>query len=98
MVWTVPDGPAKNAFQGSGTPIVDDSNPEETYQAFIRKMFNSNLEHTKVIGPDEKQFFSATPEVHRKKEKAYHVKAFRGSKEGTYFLHQYFSVLFLTSG
>ena len=83
MVWTIPDGPAKNAYQGSGTPIIDDSNPEETYHTFIRKMFNQNLKHTKVVCPNEKEFASATPESHRKSEKAYHVKAFRGSKEGT---------------
>lgn len=68
---------------------MDDSNPDETYKALIQKMFNQNLEHTKVICPDEKQFVSATPEPHRKSEKAYHVKAFRGSKEGTYFLDRY---------
>ena len=41
---------------------------------------------TKVITPDEREFVSATPEAHRKGEKAYHVKAFRGSKEGYLFL------------
>ena len=40
--------------------------------------------------PDEKEFASATPEAHRKSEKAYHVKAFRGSKDGFLF--------FLSSG
>ncbi|KPI37054.1 Histone chaperone [Cyphellophora attinorum] len=35
--------------------------------------------------PDEKEFASATPEAHRKNEKAYHVKAFRGSKDGFLF-------------
>jgi hypothetical protein len=40
--------------------------------------------------PDEKVFASAVPEAHRKSEKAYHVKAFRGSKDGFLF--------FLSSG
>ncbi len=36
----------------------------------------------RLIQPDEAEFVSATPEAHRKAEKAYHVKAFRGSKDG----------------
>ena len=39
----------------------------------------------KIVVPDEKEFASATPEAHRKNEKAYHVKAFRGSKDGFLF-------------
>ena len=35
--------------------------------------------------PEEKEFASATPEAHRKGEKAFHVKAFRGSKDGFLF-------------
>jgi hypothetical protein len=45
----------------------------------------------KVTYPDEAEFVSATPESHRKGEKAYHVKAFRGSKDGdqdrTFYLY-----------
>ncbi|KAK2763929.1 hypothetical protein FQN54_009548 [Arachnomyces sp. PD_36] len=85
MVWTVSDGPAKNAYRGSGAPFIDDSNPDETYQALFKRLFNENLKHTKVICPEDKEFVSATPIVHRKNEKAYHVKAFRGSKEGYIF-------------
>jgi hypothetical protein len=36
----------------------------------------------RVIFPDAKEFKSAVPESHRKNEATYHVKAFRGSKEG----------------
>jgi hypothetical protein len=36
----------------------------------------------KITRPDEAEFASAVPESHRKSEKAYHVKAFRGSKDG----------------
>lgn len=35
-----------------------------------------------VITPDEREFASAIPQSHRKGEKAYHVKAHRGSKDG----------------
>jgi hypothetical protein len=37
-----------------------------------------------VILPDAGEFASAVPESHRKGDKAYHVKAHRGSKEGTH--------------
>lgn len=36
-----------------------------------------------TIQPDEREFASAIVQAHRKNEKAYHVKAFRGSKEGS---------------
>ena len=39
----------------------------------------------KLTVPEEKEFASATPEAHRKGEKAFHVKAFRGSKDGFLF-------------
>lgn len=38
----------------------------------------------KVTHPNEVEFVGAIPESHRKGEKAYHVKAFRGSKDGRY--------------
>ena len=57
----------------------------ETAEKLVRRILNNNLSQTKVITPDEREFVSATPEAHRKGEKAYHVKAFRGSKEGYLF-------------
>ena len=36
----------------------------------------------KISHPVEAEFVSATPEAHRNGERAYHVKAFRGSKDG----------------
>ena len=39
----------------------------------------------RIVVPDEKEFGSATLEAHRKTEKAYHVKAFRGSKDSFLF-------------
>lgn len=80
MVFTVADGPAKAAFTGSGQQVGN--NEGETAEAFIRKILNDNLPNTNVVRPDERQFVSAMPEAHRKGEKAFHVKAFRGSKEG----------------
>lgn len=37
----------------------------------------------KTILPDEREFASEIPQSHRKGEKAFHTKAFKGSKEGT---------------
>jgi hypothetical protein len=80
IVWTVNDGPAKAAYSGTGQQI---GNAEgETAEGLVRRILNENLPRTNVVRPDEKEFVSAMPEAHRKGEKAYHVKAFRGSKEG----------------
>ncbi|KXG45321.1 protein of unknown function DUF1747 [Penicillium griseofulvum] len=84
MVFTVADGPAKAAFSGNGEQLGH--SPGESAEGFIRKILNENMPHTNVVRPDDKQFVSAMPEAHRKGEKAYHVKAFRGSKEGYLFL------------
>lgn len=86
MVFTIADGPAKAAFSGDGKQLGQ--GPGESAEAFIRKILDENMAHTRVVRPDDKQFVSAMPEAHRKGEKAYHVKAFRGSKEG--MLHSYF--------
>jgi hypothetical protein len=83
MVWTVSDGPAKAAFSGNGQQVG--TGDGETAEALVRRILNETLSHTKVVRPDERQFVSAMPEAHRKGEKAYHVKAFRGSKEGYLF-------------
>ncbi|KAE8147292.1 hypothetical protein BDV25DRAFT_160692 [Aspergillus avenaceus] len=84
MVWTVSDGPAKAAFSGNGQQIGNKDG--ETVETLVRQVLNENLTRTKVVRPDEREFVSAMPEAHRKGEKAYHVKAFRGSKEGYLFL------------
>lgn len=84
MVWAVNDGPPKAAFSGPGQPMA--LGEGETAEKLIRRILDNNLTRTKVVTPDEREFVSATPEAHRKGEKAYHVKAFRGSKEGYLFL------------
>ncbi|KAG5297484.1 histone chaperone [Histoplasma ohiense] len=85
IVWTIPDGPPRTAYLGSGTPALESANLAETYESYLKRMLDDNLRHTKVICPSEKEFVSPTPEAHRKGDKAYHVKAFRGSKEGFLF-------------
>lgn len=83
MVWTVADGPPKAAFSGAGQQLGAEG---ETGENLLRRMLNESLTHTQVVRPDDKQFVSAMVEAHRKTDKAYHVKAFRGSKEGIYSL------------
>jgi hypothetical protein len=82
IVWNVPDGPPRTIFHGSGTPAMDGASLAETYQTFLQSALGEALKGTKVVTPDKREFVSAVPEAHRKGEKAYHVKAFRGSKEG----------------
>ncbi|KAJ0420655.1 histone chaperone rtt106 [Aspergillus carlsbadensis] len=83
IVWTVNDGPPKAAFSGSGQQIGNGEG--ETAEIVVRRVLNDNLSHVRVVRPDAQEFVSAMPEAHRKGETAYHVKAFRGSKEGYLF-------------
>ncbi|OJJ47481.1 hypothetical protein ASPZODRAFT_130973 [Penicilliopsis zonata CBS 506.65] len=83
MVWTIADGPPKTAFSGNGQQLG--TGGDESAEGLIRRILNENLTQTKVVRPDDREFVSAMPEPHRKTEKAYHVKAFRGSKEGYLF-------------
>lgn len=80
MVWTVADGTPKSAYNGAGQQFGD----REKTEALIRRVLNESLHPIKVVRPGDKEFVSAMPEAHRKGEKAYHVKAFRGSKEGDF--------------
>ena len=81
----MPDGHAKTAFLGN--QAVGDVNSEDkqeyTYENLIRVKLNESLGGTKkVVYPEEKEFYSAIPQAHRRAERAFHVKAFRGSKDG----------------
>ncbi|KAL4868785.1 histone chaperone rtt106 [Aspergillus spectabilis] len=83
LVWTINDGPPKAAFSGQGQQIGHEGG--ETAENLVRRVLNDNLSNVRVVRPDAQEFVSAMPEAHRKGEKAYHVKAFRGSKEGYLF-------------
>ncbi|RDW57440.1 putative negative regulator of DNA transposition (Rtt106) [Aspergillus mulundensis] len=84
IMWTVNNGPAKSAFSGHGQQIgIGDG---ETSESLVRRVLDENLSHIRVVRPDAQEFVSAMLEAHRKGEKAYHIKAFRGSKEGYLFL------------
>ncbi|PWW78994.1 hypothetical protein C7212DRAFT_350224 [Tuber magnatum] len=82
LVFTIPDGAPKTAT-GDGMGAGHDTS---TYKSLLIAVFDSLLDKgTKVLGPDEKVFYSAVPQSHRKGEKAFHVKAHVGSKEGYLF-------------
>ncbi|KAI9752617.1 MAG: hypothetical protein M4579_005565 [Chaenotheca gracillima] len=85
LVWTIPDAAPKepgNVVLGAGFEEVD----KGSYKSILTGVLNGCLpKGVKVIEPDEKEFSSALVQAHRKGEKAAHVKAFRGSKEGYLF-------------
>lgn len=80
ILFTVPGTAIKpEAVSTKDLPISE----REAYKDVTIKMLNKRLKR-KVIQPDEKDFVSQLAQAHRKREKAVHVKAFRGSKDGTY--------------
>jgi len=85
LVFTIPDGAPKTA-SGDAMGMGYDTT---TYQALLVGLLNAQLKPSKakisaIEEPKENVFFSAAPQSHRKGEKAFHVKAHRGNKEGIY--------------
>jgi len=82
FVFTVNHGPLKDfSIQDAAIQTtVEGLSPE----LILTTVFDAIMQKTKVkvTQPDEEEFVAAVPESHRKTEKAYHVKAFRGSKDG----------------
>ncbi|KAI5784653.1 hypothetical protein EDC01DRAFT_662913 [Geopyxis carbonaria] len=86
IVFTIADGAPKTASGDAMGSGYDTS----TYRTLLVDLLNALLKPSKsrissVEEPNEKIFFSALPQSHRKGEKAFHVKAHRGSKEGYLF-------------
>ncbi|KAF2759751.1 Rtt106-domain-containing protein [Pseudovirgaria hyperparasitica] len=73
IVWTYVEPTGKDIKEG------EDPGPGTTSRAIDQHL---GLYKKQVIYPTDKEFSSSIPQPHRKGEKAYHVKAFRGSKEG----------------
>jgi hypothetical protein len=76
IVWTFEEATGKNIVEG------EDPGPAPMAEAIHHCLIQAGT-GKEVIFPDADEFASAVPESHRKGEKAYHVKAHRGSKEGT---------------
>ncbi|KAJ4365038.1 hypothetical protein N0V83_008654 [Neocucurbitaria cava] len=78
VVWTFEEATGKNIVEG------EDPGPAPLAEAIHHCLIQAGTSK-EVIFPDADDFSSAIPESHRKGEKAYHVKAHRGSKEGYLF-------------
>ena len=79
MLFTVPGTKIKPELVSTDTKV----DPEETYKSLCIKLLNRRL-GTKVMEPDEREFVSQVPQAQRKGEKAVHIKAFLGSKDGMF--------------
>ena len=90
MVWTVPDAVPKNVALGKDKDI--EAVLDGSYKDYVLRILNSSLGLVgkKVIGPEEREFASTLVQAHRKGEKAFHVGAFRGSKDGMSTVHHWF--------
>ncbi|KAJ4378328.1 hypothetical protein N0V86_006028 [Didymella sp. IMI 355093] len=78
IVWTFEEATGKNIVEG------EDPGPGPMAEAIHHCLIQAGT-GKEVVFPDADEFASAIPESHRKGEKAYHVKAHRGSKEGYLF-------------
>ena len=90
LVWTVPETAPKTVTTGAGfgsgansdvNAVADD----ETYVTVTSRAIKEGWgRRREVVVPRKEEFMSALTESHRKGEPAWHVKAFRGSKEGEF--------------
>ena len=83
IIWAVNAGPMKscNIPNAQFANIAAGSDDVlESALGFVLRQSNISLSL-----PTPEEFYSAMPESHRKGDKAYHVKAFRGSKDGYLF-------------
>lgn len=86
LLWTIPNAAPKAGICSDDIAIA----PEESLKSVIVKLLNDRLSKHKgschgVIEPDDKEFFSGLPQPSRTGQRAVHVKAFRGSKDGFLF-------------
>ena len=84
ILWTVPDSAPKEGT----TSVANTVQTGDTYKTLLLAAINDALKPMKkhVLKPDKKDFSSQIVQAHRKGETAFHIKAFRGSKDGFLFL------------
>jgi hypothetical protein len=90
MIWTVPHGPVKtlNIHSTALSAIASQQSCSDDQILEKALAFVLSRHNVELTQPSTEEFASATPESHRKKDTAYHVRAFRGSKDGfLFFLH-----------
>lgn len=80
IVWTFEEATGKNIVEG------EDPGPGPMAEVIHHCLIQAGT-GKEVVFPDADEFASAIPESHRKGEKAYHVKAHRGSKEGMHYAY-----------
>ncbi|KAI9801294.1 MAG: hypothetical protein M1833_002864 [Piccolia ochrophora] len=85
IVFTVPEADPTSFNSTLSAPFESDDAPH-TFKTLLLAHFHTLLPpHVRVIEPDTAEFVSPQPEAHRKGEPAFHIKAFRGSKDGYIF-------------
>ena len=90
MIWTVPHGPVKTLnIHSTALSAIASQRAGSDDQIFEEALsFVLSRHNVELTQPSTDEFASATPESHRKKDTAYHVRSFRGSKDGfLFFLH-----------
>lgn len=80
IIWTVNHGPLKSYKIESPELRTAAPGPDDVLENTLN--FCLQRSGIQLTLPSEKEFASAVRESHRKNDVAYHVKAFRGSKEG----------------
>ncbi|GAB7330175.1 hypothetical protein MBLNU13_g01847t1 [Cladosporium sp. NU13] len=86
LVWTM------NETKGSAEVVSVSTSlhgsEDDTFVDITRRELDHHVAclSQKLILPNEREFASEIPQTHRKGEKAFHTKAFRGSKEGYLYL------------
>ncbi|KAL8786080.1 MAG: hypothetical protein Q9195_008356 [Heterodermia aff. obscurata] len=86
ILWTVPNTTPKGGLCSDDVSHGTD----ETYKSIIVRLLNERLRKKKshsvqIVEPDPTEFVSEVSQPYRKGEKAVHVKAFRGNKDGFLF-------------
>ena len=86
VVWTVPaTAPKPGICNGDIRTTENESYKEVVLQAINARLSKYRKDLQQVTEPSAQEFASELAHAHRKGEKAYHVKAFRGSKDGFLF-------------
>lgn len=85
LLWTLPETAVKGVTAAAQGFEAQDG---ETYVQILLRCLQPMLAGVgkSVVMPQEKEFVSAIPQSHRKGEKGWHVKAFVGSKDGTFHI------------
>ncbi|KAK5054483.1 hypothetical protein LTR84_001374 [Exophiala bonariae] len=87
VIWTVPHGPVKtlNIMSSSLSAIASKKAGSDDQILEKALSFVLSRHDIQLTQPSKDEFASAKPESHHKNDTAYHVRAFRGSKEGFLF-------------